>query len=416
MTAENPKGKVAKKSPAIKSHAYEGYRITESGLKLDQVDISEINSENFIENYVKAHRPCVINGVIPELDVESFEIDNVEETLEFEGLLQVEKKVAGGYGSGQRRLKMSFGEFLTKLKNGEDGLYLTTQYKENDNDDEGNDEEEEEEEEEEEDEENEKGYLEDDDDDSIDLNDLHDDFVDSDAEVEELNNEADDHEEILQPPLTNLADEFPFDVIASDILKLQQVNLWIGSNSLNKEISGFENIGKNLPSTNGTSSGLHHDHSDNLYIPVMGKKRFTLFSPYDADAMYTVGDIYKVYDNGVIDYEINEKAVNWNHVARDGSVLGDIRPRQETELDPPSFSKIPPLYLHLDEIKDETARSKLSKEFYTKFPRLAKVHSIQVSLEKGQMLYLPCGWFHEVSSFGNYHVAINYWFAPVTGA
>jgi len=33
------------------------------------------------------------------------------------------------------------------------------------------------------------------------------------------------------------------------------------------------------------------------------------------------------------------------------------------------------------------------------------------TLEAGQMLYMPAGWFHEVSSSGS-HCAINYWFHP----
>lgn len=28
------------------------------------------------------------------------------------------------------------------------------------------------------------------------------------------------------------------------------------------------------------------------------------------------------------------------------------------------------------------------------------------------MLYLPAGWFHEVSSFGSDHMAFNYWLHP----
>ncbi len=30
----------------------------------------------------------------------------------------------------------------------------------------------------------------------------------------------------------------------------------------------------------------------------------------------------------------------------------------------------------------------------------------------GQMLYLPCGWFHEVTSYGKEHMAFNYWWHP----
>ena len=31
--------------------------------------------------------------------------------------------------------------------------------------------------------------------------------------------------------------------------------------------------------------------------------------------------------------------------------------------------------------------------------------------QAGEMLYLPCGWFHDVTSFGA-HCAVNYWFQP----
>ena len=49
-----------------------------------------------------------------------------------------------------------------------------------------------------------------------------------------------------------------------------------------------------------------------------------------------------------------------------------------------------------------------------------ELNKIEIWLDKpGQMLYLPAGWFHEVSSFGNekyddqgVHIAINYWFIP----
>lgn len=47
---------------------------------------------------------------------------------------------------------------------------------------------------------------------------------------------------------------------------------------------------------------------------------------------------------------------------------------------------------------------------------------LEVSLQAGEMLYLPCGWFHEVSSGGMKdaskarHIAVNYWFHPPDGA
>lgn len=46
----------------------------------------------------------------------------------------------------------------------------------------------------------------------------------------------------------------------------------------------------------------------------------------------------------------------------------------------------------------------------------AKKHAITVTIKAGEMLYIPCGWFHEVQSLGNGgHVALNYWFHPPDG-
>ena len=39
---------------------------------------------------------------------------------------------------------------------------------------------------------------------------------------------------------------------------------------------------------------------------------------------------------------------------------------------------------------------------------------VELEISEGEMLYLPCGWFHEVSSVGE-HAAINYWYHPPDG-
>lgn len=40
----------------------------------------------------------------------------------------------------------------------------------------------------------------------------------------------------------------------------------------------------------------------------------------------------------------------------------------------------------------------------------------ECNLNAGEQLYLPCGWFHEVRSYGDAeqggHLALNYWFHP----
>lgn len=42
--------------------------------------------------------------------------------------------------------------------------------------------------------------------------------------------------------------------------------------------------------------------------------------------------------------------------------------------------------------------------------------ALEVDLKSGQVLYLPAGWFHEVTSFSDgpaqTHLALNYWLHP----
>jgi hypothetical protein len=52
-----------------------------------------------------------------------------------------------------------------------------------------------------------------------------------------------------------------------------------------------------------------------------------------------------------------------------------------------------------------------------RFPLLAQSRMLELELHAGQMLYLPAGWFHEVSSDGGgagdgLHCALNYWYHP----
>ena len=59
----------------------------------------------------------------------------------------------------------------------------------------------------------------------------------------------------------------------------------------------------NVSRTAGSSSGLHHDFHDNLYILLQGRKRFVMYSPSLAHRMYTQGKIAKVHSNGRIQYQ-----------------------------------------------------------------------------------------------------------------
>uniref|UniRef100_K3WEL6 JmjC domain-containing protein n=1 Tax=Globisporangium ultimum (strain ATCC 200006 / CBS 805.95 / DAOM BR144) TaxID=431595 RepID=K3WEL6_GLOUD len=79
-------------------------------------------------------------------------------------------------------------------------------------------------------------------------------------------------------------DGFPLRPALLGNLVPQNINIWMGNN------------------TAGSSSGLHHDYHDNLYLLLRGKKRFRLYSPADAAKMYTRGRLVRVHANGRINY------------------------------------------------------------------------------------------------------------------
>ena len=52
-----------------------------------------------------------------------------------------------------------------------------------------------------------------------------------------------------------------------------------------------------------TSSGLHHDFHDNLYVLARGFKRFELYAPSECEKMYLKGRATRVCENGMICYD-----------------------------------------------------------------------------------------------------------------
>ncbi|CAI5759975.1 unnamed protein product [Candida verbasci] len=500
-----------KKRQKIKINQYENHTIQ----KDETIELIEIEPSGgeFFNEYIKIRKPCKFNFSI--LNSDCFKIDRIVNTLKYDEPLQVEKKINGGFGNGNSRIKMRFSELVDKIKGGNDEFYLTTQYDFDDPDvgDDINDEgtgnqnvsdevlhdsegeesidlknkngsceseyekghvsddeyddskedetnlnelhrsishSEDEHEDEDEDEHQEGGFESGfnnlSDTSSIDMNYLHDDYEEPDSESEiDINSRI---KELFQPPLTNLVHNPEILPLTPSFINLipQQINLWLGScNNTNSNntvlIDGTKSdlgLGKQIP--HGNSSGLHHDHADNLYILISGRKRFTIYSPNDALKLFTVGEIYRVYNSGVIDYKYD-----WKHVRDDGAIIedvlrwmsdkekdtskkADLLQQLEEEIrrnesnqtsnstDPPSFSKIPPALLHLDELKNPNLRKKLESFANTHFPGFLNLNKCEILLNEGEMLYLPAGYFHEVSSFSDDdnspHIAINYWFIP----
>lgn len=479
MSSPNASGK--KKSRP--TNCYAGYSVASA----DSVAIST-DCSTFFSEFVESRRPALLNHDIP-IDISQFTLSNIEKRLDYDQLLQVERKHAFGFGLGTQRELKTLAQIVHKLKLGDDTYYLTTQYEaepeaaEDESDESGSEEDEVFEGEglgngtfgqTEQDGSDESDFGEDfdgvddfdelnasddDDDDDADPGDEEDD-CDMDYVVPEHKLTAEDATDrvktLLQPPLTNVANHGDFPIVPSqfDPLVTQQINLWMGcattSQSPDLRNPTVESLGKYVPK--GNSSGLHHDHADNLYVLVEGSKRFTLYLPGDAEKLFTVGNIKQVYSNGLIDYKNDANAPAWRPLRADGAIISDranwkllkgglnkterqklidiIEKDEQNQactapvdgapkMDPPSFSKVPPILAHLDEVESPEER-KILEDFANKeFPGFLDLNKIEVSLQPGDMLYLPAGWFHEVTSFGgsngSQHVAINWWFVPPTG-
>jgi len=155
---------------------------------------------------------------------------------------------------------------------------------------------------------------------------------------------------ILLPPLSLLTGDFE---IPSFFLseKTFAVNLWIGSSDQVK----------------GAKSGTHHDEGNNLYIIIKGRKKVKLFSPFDSFNLYSIGKIQDISPRGHHTYCGGQNS-HWSRVS-------------------------------VSAPEEETRRN---------FPRFFNASSLSCEVEAGEMLFIPGGWWHEVTSYGT-HIAMNVW-------
>lgn len=223
-------------------------------------------------------------------------------------------------------------------------------------------------------------------------------------------------------------------------LVLHTCNLWMGT------------------SQEGSSSGLHHDYHDNFYLLIRGRKKFRLYSPDCAPLMKTYGTIEKVFENGVISYHGHETRADGVPLAdlerKDDNVDADSGDEKESdddeeegvffgkgfdyESDNESSHAFDKSKDDFDEVMtrdnqepgasdSKTRRPNSFSQIDAKtlqdpasiaktFPQLAACRECIVHLKEGQTLYLPAGWFHEVTSLnsgkGANHTALNYWYHP----
>ena len=120
-----------------------------------------------------------------------------------------------------------------------------------------------------------------------------------------LSNE-DGRPDLMAPFMKHLQSSFPLVPELTRNLVTQNINLWMGNNGA------------------GTSSGLHHDYHDNLYIVLRGSKKFRLFGPDDAENMYTRGEMVKIHPNGRINYKGEETTAYGADLKADAAARASI--------------------------------------------------------------------------------------------
>lgn len=219
---------------------------------------------------------------------------------------------------------------------------------------------------------------------------------------------------VVVSPMTELLSDFPLRLSWAGHLIPQQINMWMGSSS------------------HGSSSGLHHDYHDNFYILLRGRKRFRIFPPQEIRNMYLHGALVNQYPNGRVVYAGQEGILEDGSHQEDVAWWETIRNREKMmnknetksfhderapnikekscidEGTPPSFSKVD---------------LSLGKEAVLKlFPRFPWNKCIECTVSEGETLFLPAGWFHEVTSINeddphadgskSGHLAVNYWLYP----
>lgn len=389
---------------------------------IETISYDDLTSLEFFQQYIVPRKPVLFNNLLTDKEWK-FSADHsyLKNKCSSEPIVKVEFRASlkDKFGLGNEK-NMGFFQFLDKIENGSSDMYLTTQ---------------------------------------------------------ELEYDEDEQPYIMTTPLSYMKDDFPLCPKLFGNLIPFNINFWYGQ------------------SPEYSTTGLHHDFHDNLYIMLKGEKEFTLCSPAYAHLFYLNGPVTKIHKNGRFNYlgqpthadgrDIKaEKALEASRALEivmsnendddevekaleavldaemdgqdnffdeddsgdgsDGEIFDDDEEEDEEEeyddsadddklnenqhiigkkrqissinsvnnseiLKPKKLEKkIPNSFSLVDtSLSDE--------ELKKKFPLFleAKKHCIKITIKAGQMLFIPCGWFHEVKSKGSTgHVAFNYWFHP----
>ena len=365
------------------TNRYRGYTVPRVDAPIDIVTYGALDPDEFEARYVRARRPCVLESALDastsdlagaSLWTNAFLRDAC--ARERDVRLEVRDARRGErFGLGKYEKVKSFDAFMDAFERADGGVYLSAGGKE--------------------------------------------DAFGGPARRLTMNAGGDAARERGKLPLRPMG--MPRTLVPAD------VNLWMGRNSA------------------PTSSGLHHDYHDNLYLLARGEKRFTIFAPADAERMYTTGTIRLVHENGLIVYDEDEdeRQQDGDVVLENGETMLERQIREarrsseargDDDDDFPDdldfdgvddYDELSDSGVEKDEDDvDERATekddegvpsfSRVDYERLERFPLFKDATPMEFTVRQGQALYLPAGWFHDVSSAesGEGHVAFNYWFHP----
>lgn len=122
---------------------YAGFHPSSSSYSLERIDAGSISPKEFYARFVKTRTPCILVSQHPSSsssfsnefsrifkwkDVKSYLCEKAGGAI-----VQVERKSeeTGAFGSANRRATMTLSNYIDKLYQGDQNLYLTTQYAEN---------------------------------------------------------------------------------------------------------------------------------------------------------------------------------------------------------------------------------------------------------------------------------------------
>jgi len=332
-TKKNKPGNGSKQSAAkaasqkkdnSKPKTYEAPNMTDG--KIPQWKLGQ--PKDFYSRFVHKRQPVVIQGKLDDLDFVTKNWSNVDYLRETAGDAPVKvepmHKEKKRYGTDVERVDTTFGAFLDSLKEDKEEYdYLTTQYS--------------------------------DDEDDMDSEDDDDDDDDEDEEKEHGQDNEIKNGTFPQPVRALLREEVPMRPEMMGNLVLQQMNIWLGKTK------------------SGTSSGLHHDFHDNLYILLKGRKRFVLYPPSTVHHLDTYGKPQKIHPNGLIVYKQPGEEDD-EDIAEEDNEADQIRPDGLVERDAAAL-KVQALEEAMDKLEESGEKKgldKIQKEYGDAVERLMK--------------------------------------------